>query len=88
MLLPADYPTQLTENWTLPDGEAATLRAIRPDDLSIETTFAGSLSGDAAYRRLLSPRRPQIDELRHFTRVDHRASIDAMSHQHQPRNTP
>jgi acetyltransferase len=46
------------------------IRNIRPDDLALMQQFVRSLSRETSYRRLMSPRTPTQDELRHWTEVD------------------
>jgi acetyltransferase len=64
-------PRHLIEQWHLPDGTPVTIRAIRPVDLALESTFAAGLSPATGYQRLLSTRRPQPEELWRFTHVDY-----------------
>ena len=56
--------------WTLPDGRAATLRAIASDDFAMESVFLAALSMEASYNRLFSTRHPSDDEIRRWTDVD------------------
>ena len=56
--------------WTLPDGRAATLRAIAPDDFAMESAFLATLSMEASYNRLFSTRHPSAEEIRRWTDVD------------------
>ena len=56
--------------WTLPDGRAATLRAIAADDFAMESAFLDSLSMEASYNRLFSTRHPSAEEIRRWTDVD------------------
>jgi len=70
-----DYPRQLIEDWRLPDGTQVTIRPIRPDDMAIETAFVAGLSPETGYRRLLSPRHPQPDELWRFTHIDYEREL-------------
>ncbi len=66
-----DYPAHLIEHVTLADGTAVCLRPIRADDLAMHTAFVHGLSPQTGYARLLSPRVPEADELRHMTDVDY-----------------
>ncbi len=63
------FPPALAR-WTLPDGRAATLRAIAPGDFAMESAFLDSLSMEASYNRLFSPRHPTAEEIRRWTDVD------------------
>ena len=56
--------------WLLPDGRAATLRPIAPDDFDMESAFLDGLSMEAGYNRLFSTRRPSPEEIRRWTTVD------------------
>ena len=54
----------------LTDGRRVRIRPVRASDLAIHTAFVGKLSFQTGYMRLLSPRKPQADELRRMTDVD------------------
>ena len=56
--------------WLLPDGRAATLRPIAPDDFAMESAFLDGLSMEAGYNRLFSTRHPSPDEIRRWTTID------------------
>jgi len=56
--------------WLLPDGRAATLRPIAPDDFDMESAFLDGLSMEAGYDRLFSTRHPSPEEIRRWTSVD------------------
>ena len=56
--------------WTLPDGRAATLSAIAPDDFAMESAFLATLSMEASYNRLFSTRHPSAEEIRRWTDID------------------
>ena len=56
--------------WPLPDGRAATLRPIAPDDFAMESAFLDGLSMEASYNRLFSTRHPSPDEVWRWTHVD------------------
>lgn len=68
---PPRYPAHLAETWCLPDGTPTVIRPIRPSDLEIETAFAAGLSAESGYRRLLSLRQLQADELWRFVNIDY-----------------
>ena len=65
------YPAHLIEHVQLADGTPVCLRPIRPEDLAMHTAFVGGLSFNTGYSRLLSPRKPQPDELVHMTDIDY-----------------
>jgi len=66
-----DYPSHLVEDWQLRDGTPVRIRPIRADDLEMHTAFVAGLSSKTAYHRLLSPRKPQPDELWRWTHIDY-----------------
>lgn len=49
-----------------------TIRPIRASDLAMHAEFVDSLSASTRYQRLLSSRRPSLDELRRCTDIDPR----------------
>jgi len=68
---PHAYPVHLVEDWRLRDGRAVRIRPIHADDLAMHTAFVAGLSDRTGYHRLLSPRKPQPDELWRMTHVDY-----------------
>jgi GNAT superfamily N-acetyltransferase len=66
-----DYPSHLVEDWQLRDGMRVRIRPIRADDLAMHTAFVDGLSKETGYHRLLSPRKPQPDELWRMTHIDY-----------------
>ena len=68
---PHDYPDHLVEDWQLADGTPVCIRPIRADDLAMHTAFVDGLSKETGYHRLLSPRKPQPDELWRMTHIDY-----------------
>jgi acetyltransferase len=66
-----DYPSHLVEDWQLRDGRPVRIRPIRAEDLAMHTAFVGGLSNTTGYHRLLSPRKPQPDELWRMTHIDY-----------------
>jgi acetyltransferase len=65
-------PPEIFENWTLPDGSAATLRPIRPSDMELERAFVRNLSPQSKFKRFLSELRElSPDQLYRFTHPDH-----------------
>ncbi|MGQ3055286.1 MAG: GNAT family N-acetyltransferase [Roseateles sp.] len=64
-----DYPSHLVEDWQLADGTPVRIRPIRAEDLAMHTAFVNGLSKETGYRRLLSPRTPQPDELWRMTHI-------------------
>lgn len=67
----AGYPSHLVEDWCLADGTPVCIRPIHADDLPMHTAFVAGLSNETGYRRLLSPRKPQPDELWRMTHIDY-----------------
>ncbi len=59
-----------SERWHTRDGAVLTIRSIAPGDFGIEKRFIAGLSTGTGYRRLLSPRIPQDDEIARFTDID------------------
>jgi len=57
-------------HWTLPDGRAATLRPIAPDDFALESAFLDTLSMETSYDRLFSSRHPSPEEIRRWVEID------------------
>ncbi|WP_208507684.1 GNAT family N-acetyltransferase [Variovorax paradoxus] len=68
---PGAYPAHLVEDWRLRDGRAVRIRPIHADDLAMHTAFVAGLSDRTGYHRLLSPRKPQPDELWRMTHIDY-----------------
>ena len=66
-----DYPAHLIEDFMLPDGTPVRIRPIRAEDLAVHARFVGGLSYETSFARLLSPRKPQPDELRRWTDIDY-----------------
>jgi len=66
-----DYPSHLVEDWQLRDGTPVQIRPIHADDLAMHTAFVAGLSNETGYHRLLSPRKPQPDELWRMTHIDY-----------------
>jgi len=60
------------ETWIAADGTAITIRPIRAEDLGREQEFVEALSANTRYQRLMSTRRPSIEELRRLTDIDWR----------------
>ena len=56
--------------WSTKDGRSIRIRPIDAHDYAIEKTFIDGLSPETSYRRLLSGRKPQPDEIVRFTDVD------------------
>jgi acetyltransferase len=69
---PGAPPPEIFENWTLPDGSAATLRPIRPSDMELEQAFVRNLSPQSKFKRFLSELKELAPEqLYKFTHPDH-----------------
>ena len=60
----------IAEAWTARDGTTLTIRPIAASDYAIEKAFIEHLSFETGYRRLLSGRKPQHDEIARFTHPD------------------
>ena len=60
----------MQETWLAADGTAVTIRPICAADLALETEFVNRLSAASGYHRLMSGRRPSVDELKRFTDID------------------
>jgi acetyltransferase len=58
------------ETWLTDDGTIITFRPISAADLDLEQEFVNGLSPLTGYQRLMSGRRPSLEELRRFTDVD------------------
>lgn len=70
-----DYPNHLVEDWQFADGTPVRIRPIRADDLEMHSAFVAGLSNETGYRRLLSPRKPQPDELWRMTHIDYHREL-------------
>jgi len=55
---------------TAADGTLVIIRPIAAADLALEQEFVDSLSPSTGYMRLMSSRRPTLEELRRFTDID------------------
>lgn len=65
-------PPEIVENWTLPDGSAATLRPIRASDMELERVFVRNLSPQSRFKRFMGELRELSPERLHaFTHPDH-----------------
>ena len=60
-----------TETWAAADGTVITIRPIGAADLALEQEFVNGLSAPTGYQRLMSARRPSLEELRRFTDIDY-----------------
>lgn len=70
-----DYPRHLVEDWQLSDGTPVRIRPIHANDLAMHTAFVAGLSNETGYHRLLSPRKPQPDELWRMTHIDYEREL-------------
>ena len=61
----------ISETWVAADGTVITIRPISATDLALEQEFVEGLSASTGYQRLMSARRPSLEELRRFTDIDH-----------------
>jgi acetyltransferase len=67
----AAYPAHLTASWPLGIPHSITVRPIRPEDIDLETEFAGKLSKETRYNRFLGGGvRLTPELLEKFTRID------------------
>ncbi|MGJ7529932.1 N-acetyltransferase family protein [Variovorax sp. GB1P17] len=66
-----DYPSHLVEDWQLSDGTSVRIRPIRAEDFDMHSAFVAGLSNETGFHRLLSPRKPQPDELWRMTHIDY-----------------
>jgi len=60
----------MPETWAAADGTVITIRPISAADLALEQEFVDNLSSSTGYQRLMSTRRPSLEELRRFTDID------------------
>ena len=60
----------MSETWIAADGTVVTIRPISAADLALEQEFVDRLSASTGYQRLMSRRRPSLDELRRFTDIN------------------
>ena len=60
----------MVETWSPAEGTVVSIRAISAADLALEQEFVNGLSSSTAYQRLMSTRRPSLDELKRWTDVD------------------
>ncbi|WP_280155790.1 GNAT family N-acetyltransferase [Piscinibacter sp. XHJ-5] len=51
------------------------IRPIEAKDLGLEVEFVESLSAATGYQRLMSARRPTMEELRRWTNIDHAREV-------------
>jgi acetyltransferase len=66
------YPTELTTGWTLADGRQVTVRAIRPEDATMEQAFVRALSDESRYFRFANALHELSDSLLvRFTQIDY-----------------
>jgi acetyltransferase len=65
-------PPEIHENWTLPDGSAATLRPIRASDMELERAFVRNLSPQSKFKRFMGELKElSPEQLYKFTHPDH-----------------
>src|SRR6266849_2810340 len=63
------------ETWVAADGTVITIRPICAADLALEQEFVNGLSAPTGYQRLMSTRRPSLEELRRFTDIDYEREL-------------
>ena len=59
-----------SETWSALDGTVVTIRPISAADLALEQEFVEGLSKSTGYQRLMSARRPSLEELERLTDID------------------
>ena len=65
----------MPETWAAADGTVITIRPISAADLALEQEFVNGLSASTGYQRLMSARRPSLEELRRLTDIDHEREL-------------
>ncbi len=65
----------MPESWVAADGTVVTIRLIGASDLALEQEFVNGLSAPTSYQRLMSARRPTLEELKHFTDIDYEREL-------------
>jgi RimJ/RimL family protein N-acetyltransferase len=65
----------ISETWAAADGTVITIRPISAADLALEQAFVNGLSASTVYQRLMSARRPSLEELRRLTDIDHEREL-------------
>src|SRR5712671_101202 len=60
----------MVETWNAAGGALVTIRPIAAADLALEQEFVNGLSSLTGYQRLMSTRRPSLDELKRWTEID------------------
>ena len=63
------------ETWAADDGTVITIRPICATDLALEQEFVNGLSAPTGYQRLMSGRRPSLEELKRFTDIDYEREL-------------
>jgi RimJ/RimL family protein N-acetyltransferase len=65
----------VSETWVAADGTVITIRPISAADLALEQEFVDGLSASTGYQRLMSARRPSLEELTRFTDINHEREL-------------
>lgn len=66
------YPSNLVQNWILPDSRAVTIRPIRPEDAEKEAEFVRDLSPETRYLRFMNTMRELSPSmLARLTQIDY-----------------
>ena len=65
----------MPETWAAADGTVITIRPISAADLALEQEFVDGLSASTGYQRLMSARRPSLEELKRLTDIDHEREL-------------
>ena len=70
-----NLPPPTLETWTAADGTVITIRPISAADLALEEEFVSGLSSHTGYQRLMSARRPSLEELKRLTDIDYKREL-------------
>ena len=70
-----NLPPPTLETWMAADGTVITIRPISAADLALEEEFVSGLSSHTGYQRLMSARRPSLEELERLTDIDYKREL-------------
>src|SRR5258708_28286580 len=65
----------MRQSWAADDGTAIAIRPIGATDRALEEEFLNTVSAATGYQRLMSARRPSLDELKRFTDIDYEREL-------------
>src|SRR5258708_14671363 len=65
----------MRETWTAADGTAIAIGPSGATELALEEAFVNAMSAATGYQRLMSARRPSLDELKRFTDIDYEREL-------------